>query len=98
MRKATEAPDNVAVRDRVALGVGRFGEVFQRLVELVRTLLVGEGLAVLERQVGEHALDRKQAAVPSSIDEVACRLESERIAPKSARAAAIDMPRKLIQY
>src|SRR6266850_8323567 len=65
--------------------------------ELARLQLVLERLAVLEGQVGEHALDRQHLAIVSPRDRVTRRLQRERVGGKRARGAAENVARKLVE-
>ena len=58
VRKAPEAPDDVAVAHRIAVDVVRLGIGTERLGELAGLSWSASDLAVLERQVGEEALHR----------------------------------------
>ena len=85
VREAAEATHDVAVSERPAMRVGGLRKGIERPAQLAGALLVGERLAVLERQVGEHALDRQQVAVPALRDEMLCRLQGKGVGRERPR-------------
>src|SRR5205814_716160 len=97
VRKAPETLDDVAVSQSVASGVLGFRKRRERGGELARLQLVLERLAVLEGQVGEHALDRQHVAIVSPGNRVARRLQRQRVGGKRARRAAEKLARELVE-
>src|SRR5438093_4040857 len=94
---APEALDDVAVSQRVAKRVLCFRKRRERSGELASLQLVLERLAVLEGQVGEHALDRQHVAIVSSVNRVTRRLQRQRVGGKRARRAAEKLARELVE-
>ena len=97
MWKAPEAQHHIAMKDGVAVRVDRLGEGVERPGEFTGEGLVGQQLAVLERQIGEHALHRQHAAVESGGNCVPRRLQGKWIGGESARRAAKHVARELIE-
>src|SRR4029453_16459423 len=70
VRKAPEAPDDVAVGKRVAIRLeSRLDEV-ERPGELAREILVRELLGMLERQIEEEPLHRRPVPVEAPLEGV----------------------------
>jgi hypothetical protein len=93
VREAAEALDDLAVPDCIAQLLR-----VEILHQLAAQDLVGERLAVLERQVGEKLLRLRQRLVPAALEDHARRRERLGIRREGPRLAAEHVARKLVEY
>src|SRR5262245_29444101 len=93
MWKTSEAPDDFGMQFCPAGKVG----IAERAHQCDGALLVGEAFGVLERQIEEQALGRRDLSVESAHDCASGRGARKRIGRESIRLAAEHVARKLIE-
>src|SRR4249920_806602 len=93
VRKAAEARDDLVVAPRVLHVVW-----IERLEQGERAALRGEILRVLERQVHESALLRRQQPVERALERAPRRGERHRIAREGTGSAAKHVAWKLVEH
>jgi len=96
VRVAAEARDDVEMLLRPRQ---RLGEPFGRQLaeQAQRFVLVGHLLGVLERQVGEPALERRQLQVAAVGDQLPGDRQRRGIAGERTRAVAVHVARELVE-
>ena len=94
--EAAEALHDLPMAPRIVGVVRRFRKPAQLRKQFQRAFLVGKRLAVLERQIDEHALHRQHARIPARRDHKSRRVQGYRIGGKRLRRASKHVARKLV--
>jgi len=97
VREAAEALDDFEVQPRHVPIARASGDRRQRQQEVQPALLIGQRLAVFERQVEEHPPGRRHRLVEAAGERPVGRRQRQVVAGEGARCAAEDVARHLVE-